>query len=97
MHSSRICTARFSGRPRGGGGPGCVYVCPGGCLPRVVAVCVQRVSAQGGVTGGVCQGVCVCVQGGVQPPDPEADTTPPPRPLHAGIHTLPCEQNDRQV
>ena len=81
--------------------------------PRV-CVCMSRgVSAQGGggvcpegvcpgeFTGGVCQGVCVCVQGRVHPPTQRQ--TPPPLPVacwhthtplwtewQTGVKTLPC-------
>ena len=57
-----------------------------GCVPPGSMV---TSTGNGGVCPGVSAWVCVCpgacVQGGVHPLDPEADT---PTPLHAGIRLL---------
>ena len=85
---------------RGGGGPGCVCVCPGGCLPRVVVVCVQgkcvqRVSAQGGLQGESVKG-CVCVSRGVYTPPRRRGRHPPPaRCMLAYTHSPVNRMTDR--
>ena len=93
MHSSRICTVRFSGRlgeeeaqgvcvcvSRGVSAQGDSDVCPGEVCPE--GVCPE------GFTGGVCQGVCVCVSRGVY-------TTPPARCRLAYTHSPVNRMTDR--
>ena len=70
-------------------------VCPGGCLPEMVCLCMCRgVSAQAGrvCTGGVCLKVYTHRPRGRHPLHQIQRQTPPTCPLHAEIHIPPVDR-----
>ena len=95
MHSSRMCTIRCSDcRGVSAWGSALGGVCPGECLPRgcLPGWCLPR----GVYPGGSPQGECLprgYLPWGVSTRGVSAWVVSAP--VHAGIHTAPCEQNHR--